>query len=89
MEDITEDRVKVLASEVIDKCIENYKNNFCETKHSQLEKDRMERGERIKDIEISLKELAICVNGKFNKMYYLLFGLLVAVITTLITVITK
>ena len=89
MEEITEDRVKVLAHEAIDKRIEDFRDQFCDPKYEQLQKDRDERGRKIERLYDSLGELTKCMNGKFNKMYYLLFGVLVSIIVTLISVLAK
>ena len=89
MEDLTEDRVKTLTHEAITERLDDFRNNFCNPKHDQLKADRAERDERIKGIAAEVNTLARTMNGKFNKLYYFLFVILVGVIMTLLQLVFK
>ena len=89
MEDITEDRVKTLIYEAINQRLKDLRDNFCEPKYDQLKADRAERGEQIRGIATEVNILAKTMNGKFNKLYYFLFAILVGVITTLLKLVFK
>ena len=86
MEVITEDRVKTITHEAINQRLSNFREQFCEPKYEQLKTDRAERGKQIEKIDEAVSALATCMNGKFNKLYYLLFSLLGSVIMTLASV---
>ena len=86
MEVITEDRVKTITHEAINQRLDDFRDKFCEPKYEQLRADRAERGKQIEKIDEAVSALATCMNGKFNKLYYLLFSLLGSVIMTLASV---
>ncbi len=89
MEDITEDRVKTLTHEAINQRLDDFRDNFCDPKYERLKTERAERGEQIRKIDDAVGALAKCMNGKFTKLYYMLFVLLGSVITTFIAVMFK
>ena len=86
MEDITEDRVKTLTHEAINQRLDDFTRDICKPTHEKLKEDRAERGTKIEKIDNAVDALAKCMNGKFTKLYYLLFGLLGSVIMTLASV---
>lgn len=73
---ITEEKIKILAQEEIQIFVESR----CTPKHIILDNERKERGQEIKGLIASMIELNKNVNGKINKLYYLLFTILGGII---------
>lgn len=83
--EMDEDRVKLIIQDEIDK----FTYDFCKPKYEQLERDRIERGKIIEKLDNSVVSLAKCMNGKFNKLYALIFTVLGGIIITLVAVLLK
>jgi len=76
-----EAEVKVVVQEYIeDKVV--FRDN-CIDRHNALNKSRDERGREIEKLDVSVKELTQCINGKFNRIYLTVIGTLTTTILTL------
>lgn len=87
--ELDEDRVKILAHDAINQRLTDFAQTICKPKYEQLEKDREERGKKIEKLDDSVLALGKCMNGKFNKLYALIFTVLGGIIITLLAVLLK
>jgi len=82
---IDEDKVKVIVQEYMeDKVV--FRDN-CIDRHKALDKAREERGREIEKVDISIRDLTKCINGKLNKLYLTIIGTLATTIITLVAVV--
>lgn len=74
-----DDRIRVIADEIVKKEIDEYNLNICGVRHQEVHEMKND----IKELNKFIGSKFDCINNKFNKLYLLLITMLTAIIVNL------